>query len=178
MLGLGGGRDSSTAPSSGPQAGIRGGIRACGILRLRLTPLSSGSGHIKEVIVAAEAEPGDSEMAEAPGSPSHQGPGLTGEGEQAQVKLLVNKDGRYVCMLCHKTFKTVSLWGLGLARLHGLSCLGQSGWCCQASCPFLPGAEPEPRCPSPTGQHPQGPHGHPQQPQGPRVQAVWGLLPD
>nr|XP_044603097.1 transcription factor E4F1 isoform X2 [Equus asinus] len=67
------------------------------------------SGHIKEVIVAAEAEPGDSEMAEAPGSPSHQGPGLTGEGEQAQVKLLVNKDGRYVCMLCHKTFKTGSI---------------------------------------------------------------------
>ena len=57
--------------------------------------------------MAAEAEPGDSEMAEAPGSPSRQGPGLTGEGEQAQVKLLVNKDGRYVCALCHKTFKTV-----------------------------------------------------------------------
>uniref|UniRef100_A0ABI7WDJ2 C2H2-type domain-containing protein n=1 Tax=Felis catus TaxID=9685 RepID=A0ABI7WDJ2_FELCA len=68
-----------------------------------------GGGHIKEVIVAAEAEPGDSEMAEAPGSPSHQGPGLPGEGEQAQVKLLVNKDGRYVCALCHKTFKTGSI---------------------------------------------------------------------
>ena len=59
--------------------------------------------------MAAEAEPGDGDMAEAPDSPSRQGPGLTGEGEQAQVKLLVNEDGRYVCMLCHKTFKTVSL---------------------------------------------------------------------
>uniref|UniRef100_A0A8D1TJ16 C2H2-type domain-containing protein n=1 Tax=Sus scrofa TaxID=9823 RepID=A0A8D1TJ16_PIG len=68
-----------------------------------------GGGHIKEVIVASEAEPGDSEMAEAPGSPRHQGPGLPGEGEQAQVKLLVNKDGRYVCSLCHKTFKTGSI---------------------------------------------------------------------
>uniref|UniRef100_A0A8C5VM68 E4F transcription factor 1 n=1 Tax=Microcebus murinus TaxID=30608 RepID=A0A8C5VM68_MICMU len=68
-----------------------------------------GGGHIKEVIVAAEAEPGDSEMAEAPGSPHQQGLGLAGEGEQAQVKLLVNKDGRYVCMLCHKTFKTGSI---------------------------------------------------------------------
>ncbi|XP_051037188.1 transcription factor E4F1 isoform X2 [Phodopus roborovskii] len=68
-----------------------------------------GSGHIKEVIVAAEAEPGDGEMAEAPGSPNHQELGLIGEGEQAQVKLLVNKEGRYVCMLCHKTFKTGSI---------------------------------------------------------------------
>ncbi|XP_032316090.1 transcription factor E4F1 isoform X1 [Camelus ferus] len=73
------------------------------------TPDIVGGGHIKEVIVAAEAEPGDSEMAEAPGSPSHQGPGPAGEGEQAQVKLLVNKDGRYVCTLCHKTFKTGSI---------------------------------------------------------------------
>ncbi|XP_045730689.1 transcription factor E4F1 isoform X1 [Mirounga angustirostris] len=68
-----------------------------------------GGGHIKEVIVAAEAEPGDGEMAEAPGSPSRQGPGLSGEGEQAQVKLLVNEHGRYVCVLCHKTFKTGSI---------------------------------------------------------------------
>uniref|UniRef100_A0A2K6V2T7 E4F transcription factor 1 n=1 Tax=Saimiri boliviensis boliviensis TaxID=39432 RepID=A0A2K6V2T7_SAIBB len=68
-----------------------------------------GGGHIKEVIVAAEAEPGDSEMAEAPGSPHPQGLGLTGDSEQAQVKLLVNKDGRYVCALCHKTFKTGSI---------------------------------------------------------------------
>ncbi|NP_001275705.2 transcription factor E4F1 isoform 2 [Homo sapiens] len=68
-----------------------------------------GGGHIKEVIVAAEAELGDGEMAEAPGSPRQQGLGLAGEGEQAQVKLLVNKDGRYVCALCHKTFKTGSI---------------------------------------------------------------------
>lgn len=58
--------------------------------------------------MAAEAEAGDSEMAEALGSPDRQGPGLAGQGEQAQVKLLVNEDGRYVCALCHKTFKTVS----------------------------------------------------------------------
>uniref|UniRef100_A0A8C6CNW4 Transcription factor E4F1 n=1 Tax=Moschus moschiferus TaxID=68415 RepID=A0A8C6CNW4_MOSMO len=68
-----------------------------------------GGGHIKEVIVASEAEPGDSEVAEAPGSPSRRGPRLAADGEQAQVKLLVNKDGRYVCMLCHKTFKTGSI---------------------------------------------------------------------
>ncbi|KAB0352047.1 hypothetical protein FD754_016904 [Muntiacus muntjak] len=68
-----------------------------------------GGGHIKEVIVASEAEPGDSEVAEDPGSPSRRGPGLSAEGEQPQVKLLVNKDGRYVCMLCHKTFKTGSI---------------------------------------------------------------------
>nr|XP_014336448.1 PREDICTED: transcription factor E4F1 isoform X2 [Bos mutus] len=68
-----------------------------------------GGGHIKEVIVASEAEPGDSEMAEGPGSSSERGPRLAAEGEQAQVKLLVNKDGRYVCMLCHKTFKTGSI---------------------------------------------------------------------
>ncbi|KAB1251898.1 Transcription factor E4F1 [Camelus dromedarius] len=92
-----------------PWTGIPGGGRAHGDPRLRLIRLSSGGGHIKEVIVAAEAEPGDSEMAEAPGSPSHQGPGPAGEGEQAQVKLLVNKDGRYVCTLCHKTFKTGSI---------------------------------------------------------------------
>ncbi|XP_004864695.1 transcription factor E4F1 isoform X1 [Heterocephalus glaber] len=68
-----------------------------------------GSGHIKEVIVAAETEPGDGEIAEALGSPSHQGIELAVEGEQAQAKLLVNKDGRYVCVLCHKTFKTGSI---------------------------------------------------------------------
>ncbi|KAF6271378.1 E4F transcription factor 1 [Rhinolophus ferrumequinum] len=73
------------------------------------TPEIVGSGHIKEVIVAAEAEAGDSEMAEALGSPDRQGPGLAGQGEQAQVKLLVNEDGRYVCALCHKTFKTGSI---------------------------------------------------------------------
>ncbi|XP_042554245.1 transcription factor E4F1 isoform X1 [Dipodomys spectabilis] len=64
------------------------------------------SGHIKEVIVAAEAEPGDGEVPEAP---PRRGLGLAEEAEQAQVKLLVNKDGRYVCSLCHKTFKTGSI---------------------------------------------------------------------
>lgn len=126
--------------------------------------LSSGGGHIKEVIVASEAEPGDSEVAEGPGSPSRRGPGLSAEGEQAQVKLLVNKDGRYVCMLCHKTFKTVRprAWG----RRWGAG---------PPAPPSLGGAEP--RRPSLTGQHPQGPHGHAQQPQRPRVQTVRGLLP-
>lgn len=38
-------------------------------------------------------------MAEGPGSPSRRGPGLAVEGEQTQVKLLVNKDGRYVYAL-------------------------------------------------------------------------------
>ncbi|XP_006873940.1 PREDICTED: transcription factor E4F1 isoform X2 [Chrysochloris asiatica] len=65
------------------------------------TPDLVGNGHIKEVIVAAEAEPGDCEVAE--------GPGLTGEGEPTQVQLLVNKEGRYVCVLCRKTFKTGSI---------------------------------------------------------------------
>ncbi|XP_048189280.1 transcription factor E4F1 isoform X2 [Perognathus longimembris pacificus] len=64
------------------------------------------SGHIKEVIVAAEAETGDGEVPEAP---PQQELGLAGEGDQAQVKLLVNKDGRYVCLLCPKTFKTGSI---------------------------------------------------------------------
>ncbi|XP_060028530.1 transcription factor E4F1 isoform X3 [Erinaceus europaeus] len=68
-----------------------------------------GSGDIKEVIVGAKVEPGDNEMAEAPSSPQHQGPGPAREAEQAPVKLLVNKEGRYVCLLCHKTFKTGSI---------------------------------------------------------------------
>nr|XP_051692171.1 transcription factor E4F1 isoform X2 [Oryctolagus cuniculus] len=76
---------------------------------IRHAPDLVGGGHIKEVIVAAEAEPGDSAMAEAPGSPSRRELSLAGEGEQAQVRLLVDKDGRYVCMLCHKTFKTGSI---------------------------------------------------------------------
>lgn len=86
-------------------------------------------------------------MAEAPGSSSGQGPRLTGEGEQSQVKLLVNKEGRYVCLLCHKTFKTVSAGAQPLPA---------------GSLPPSLRAVPEPCCPSPTGQHPQGPHGHPQ----------------
>lgn len=86
--------------------------------------------------MAAEVDPDDNEMAEASGSPEHQGPGLAGQGEQAQLKLLVNEDGRYVCALCHKTFKTVSPRpGLGQLRGPGL----------------LPRELPEPRCPSPSG---------------------------
>lgn len=88
-----------------------------------LTSLSPGGGHIKEVIVAAEAEPGDGEMAEAPGSPGRRGPVLGGEGEQAPVKLLVNEDGRYVCVLCHKTFKTVGR-GAACGRAASPSCPG------------------------------------------------------
>lgn len=91
--------------------------------------------------MASEAEPGDSEMAEAPGSPRHQGPGLPGEGEQAQVKLLVNKDGRYVCSLCHKTFKTVRPGGS-----VGGHCRG-----CRASFLLLPRGPPEPPAPPPQG---------------------------
>uniref|UniRef100_A0A8C3X435 Transcription factor E4F1 n=1 Tax=Catagonus wagneri TaxID=51154 RepID=A0A8C3X435_9CETA len=68
-----------------------------------------GGGHIKEVIMAPEAEPVGGEVAEAPGTASRRGPGLPAGGEQAQVKLLVDKDGRYVCALCHKTFKTGSI---------------------------------------------------------------------
>ncbi|KAM6155272.1 transcription factor E4F1 isoform 2-T2 [Rhynchocyon petersi] len=62
-----------------------------------------GDGHIKEVIVAAETEePGDrEEVAE--------GPRLIGQGEPAQVQLVMNKEGRYVCVLCRKTFKTGSI---------------------------------------------------------------------
>ena len=142
VLGLGVGQDKSTVPQQCPRAGIRGSGRAHGIPRLRPICLSSGGGHIKEVIVASEAEPGDSGMAEARGSPNRQGPGLSGEGEQAQVKLLVNKDGRYVCMLCHKTFKTVRPWGRG-----------HTG-CGSQAFPLLPREVPEPRRPSPTGQHP------------------------
>ncbi|XP_042636707.1 transcription factor E4F1 [Orycteropus afer afer] len=61
-----------------------------------------GGGHIKEVIVAAEVEPGDGEEVA-------EGAGPTGDGEPAQVQLLVNKEGRYVCALCRKTFKTGSI---------------------------------------------------------------------
>ncbi|XP_006893916.1 PREDICTED: transcription factor E4F1 isoform X2 [Elephantulus edwardii] len=62
-----------------------------------------GDGHIKEVIVAAEAEdPGHGEeLAE--------GSSLVEQGEPAQVQLVMNKDGRYVCVLCRKTFKTGSI---------------------------------------------------------------------
>ncbi|XP_049624518.1 transcription factor E4F1 isoform X2 [Suncus etruscus] len=68
-----------------------------------------GSGHIREVIVGPEVEPGDRELPETVVSPNHQGPELAPSCEPAPVRLLVNEDGRYVCALCHKTFKTGSI---------------------------------------------------------------------
>lgn len=82
--------------------------------------VSSGGGHIREVIVGPEVEPGDRELPETVVSPSHQGPELAPSCEPAPVRLLVNEDGRYVCALCHKTFKTVGRAGrtwLGVPRL-------------------------------------------------------------
>ncbi|XP_038618174.1 transcription factor E4F1 [Tachyglossus aculeatus] len=76
-------------------------------------PEIGGGGNIKEVIVAA-AEPmfagadGQVEGEPAgPGSPEESEP--DGPAEPSRVKLLVNKEGRYVCQLCHKTFKTASI---------------------------------------------------------------------
>ncbi|XP_063171092.1 transcription factor E4F1 [Candoia aspera] len=76
-------------------------------------PAIVGSGHIKEVVVAAD------HVFESPNGPSDEDGGITqsnpggpGEGaslELIKVKLLVNKEGRYVCELCHKTFKTASI---------------------------------------------------------------------
>lgn len=69
------------------------------------------SGHIKEVIVAGghvfENPNGHlgcdvGEEQDSPGDPE-EGAAV----ELIKVKLLVNKEGRYVCELCHKTFKTV-----------------------------------------------------------------------
>uniref|UniRef100_A0A8D2MT94 C2H2-type domain-containing protein n=1 Tax=Zonotrichia albicollis TaxID=44394 RepID=A0A8D2MT94_ZONAL len=64
-----------------------------------------GSGHIKEVIVAGDhvfENPNghvDGEVSEEQDVSS----------ELTKVKLQVNKEGRYVCELCQKTFKTVSI---------------------------------------------------------------------
>ncbi|XP_043834684.1 transcription factor E4F1 isoform X3 [Dromiciops gliroides] len=73
-----------------------------------------GGGHIKEVIVAATdhvfenpSGPGDSEVAEGSVSPEDTEQDVSPE--LLKVKLLVNKEGRYVCELCHKTFKTASI---------------------------------------------------------------------
>ncbi|XP_026559870.1 transcription factor E4F1 isoform X2 [Pseudonaja textilis] len=72
-----------------------------------------GSGQIKEVVV------GEDHVFESPNGHSDEDGGITqnnpegpGEGaslELIKVKLLVNKEGRYVCELCHKTFKTASI---------------------------------------------------------------------
>ncbi|XP_077172945.1 transcription factor E4F1 [Paroedura picta] len=76
-----------------------------------------GSGHLKEVIVVGDhvfGSPngdldgdGDAAAAEEPESPEDPEEGASVE--LVKVKLLVNKDGRYVCELCHKTFKTASI---------------------------------------------------------------------
>lgn len=48
----------------------------------------------------------DGEVSEEQGSPEEQEQDISTE--LIKVKLQVNKDGRYVCELCQKTFKTVS----------------------------------------------------------------------
>ncbi|XP_061456110.1 transcription factor E4F1 isoform X2 [Rhineura floridana] len=73
-----------------------------------------GSGRFKEVIVAGDhvfENPNghiDCDVGEgqgSPGCPEEEGASM----ELIKVKLLVNTDGRYVCELCHKTFKTASI---------------------------------------------------------------------
>ncbi|NXT98106.1 E4F1 factor, partial [Buphagus erythrorhynchus] len=72
-----------------------------------------GSGHIKEVIVAGDhvfENPNghvDGEVSEEQGSPEEQEQDISTE--LIKVKLQVNKEGRYVCELCQKTFKTASI---------------------------------------------------------------------
>uniref|UniRef100_A0A7M4FYK6 Transcription factor E4F1 n=1 Tax=Crocodylus porosus TaxID=8502 RepID=A0A7M4FYK6_CROPO len=72
-----------------------------------------GSGHIKEVIVAGDhvfENPNgdiDGEIPEGQDSPDDREQGVSTE--LIKVKLLVNKEGRYVCELCQKTFKTASI---------------------------------------------------------------------
>ncbi|XP_035419343.1 transcription factor E4F1 [Cygnus atratus] len=72
-----------------------------------------GSGHIKEVIVAGDhvfENPNgdvDGEVAEEQSNPDDQEQDISTE--LIKVKLLVNKEGRYVCELCQKTFKTASI---------------------------------------------------------------------
>ncbi|NWX45779.1 E4F1 factor, partial [Steatornis caripensis] len=72
-----------------------------------------GSGHIKEVIVAGEhvfENPNghvDGEVAAEQGNPDEREQDVSTE--LIKVKLLVNKEGRYVCELCQKTFKTASI---------------------------------------------------------------------
>ncbi|NXG48145.1 E4F1 factor, partial [Psilopogon haemacephalus] len=72
-----------------------------------------GSGHIKEVIVAGDhvfENPNghvDGEAAEEQGHPVEQEQDASTE--LIKVKLLINKEGRYVCELCQKTFKTASI---------------------------------------------------------------------
>uniref|UniRef100_A0A8D0KZD0 Transcription factor E4F1 n=1 Tax=Strix occidentalis caurina TaxID=311401 RepID=A0A8D0KZD0_STROC len=80
-----------------------------------------GSGHIKEVIVAGDhvfENPNghiDGEVSEEQGNPDDQEQDISTE--LIKVKLLVNKEGRYVCELCQKTFKTVSITSAMLVLL-------------------------------------------------------------
>ncbi|XP_034987025.1 transcription factor E4F1 isoform X2 [Zootoca vivipara] len=71
------------------------------------------SGHIKEVIVAGdhvfESPNGHTDGDTGEGQDSPGGPEEGASMELIKVKLLVNKEGRYVCELCHKTFKTASI---------------------------------------------------------------------
>ncbi|XP_032847959.2 transcription factor E4F1 isoform X3 [Tyto alba] len=72
-----------------------------------------GSGHIKEVIVAGDhvfENPNghiEGEVTDEQGNPDDQEQDISTE--LIKVKLLVNKEGRYVCELCQKTFKTASI---------------------------------------------------------------------
>ncbi|NXJ84026.1 E4F1 factor, partial [Trogon melanurus] len=72
-----------------------------------------GSGHIKEVIVAGDHVfenangPAEGEVPEEQGNADDQEQDVSTE--LIKVKLLVNKEGRYVCELCQKTFKTASI---------------------------------------------------------------------
>ncbi|XP_015284506.1 PREDICTED: transcription factor E4F1 [Gekko japonicus] len=76
-----------------------------------------GGGHIKEVIVVGDhvfenpnGHTDDSnDAAAAEGQESPEDPEERASVELIKVKLLVNKEGRYVCELCHKTFKTASI---------------------------------------------------------------------
>lgn len=49
----------------------------------------------------------DGDVTEEQGNPDNQEQDIATE--LIKVKLLVNKEGRYVCELCQKTFKTVSI---------------------------------------------------------------------
>uniref|UniRef100_A0ACB8FKV9 Transcription factor e4f1 n=1 Tax=Sphaerodactylus townsendi TaxID=933632 RepID=A0ACB8FKV9_9SAUR len=72
-----------------------------------------GSGHIKEVIVVGDhvfENPNghiDGDVAEEEQESPEDVEGASVE--LVKVKLLVNQEGRYVCELCHKTFKTASI---------------------------------------------------------------------
>uniref|UniRef100_A0A8D0H090 Transcription factor E4F1 n=1 Tax=Sphenodon punctatus TaxID=8508 RepID=A0A8D0H090_SPHPU len=66
-----------------------------------------GSGHVKEVIVTDEDVFSNASGHLDGDSPDEQD--QEAATELIKVKLLVNKEGRYVCELCHKTFKTASI---------------------------------------------------------------------